>query len=157
MSQQSHAQQQRRTGSLVTRLGWIVLAAALGLGVGLWWRDDNASPDTPAAAPIPIQVWLLNGKGAYALDEGRIALPTGSEFKLRVRIAQAGRLVIYEVSRQGQRRAAPLFVADLLAGKAIEGPVFTLSGERGAETLEVQVIPIGGRAPHVQRIALWHF
>lgn len=98
---------------------------------------------------------LINGDVHPAAD-GRIALPSGSRFQLRLASTQAGILEVHAINPAGQSTGQPLWQVAVSAGAQVVTPMLRLAGTQGLETLRlVLVLPHGGD-PVQRDVQIWN-
>lgn len=151
-------------------------AAAFGLTKAYFaWQDSCANPaltqcafqmvDRPApilaAFPAelqqPLQAWLVLAGREHWLGAGQVALPSGSRFQIKLQSAQGGYLMVHTINPQGALSAQPLWSGSVQPGQITTTGVMRLQGERGQETLLLQLMATPGGVPLAQsRFMLWH-
>ena len=117
-----------------------------------------AAPGVPSVRPAAaaLQAWLVVGEREHGLDQGRIALPTGSVFHLRLHSSVAGELALYAISPTGKASSEPIWSGPLSAGRDLVTPNMRLTDTKGLETLQLRLKPSGGGQPISRELQLWH-
>ena len=159
----------------------LTLALALGLAVGLTYQKWTAPADTvaavdpatlhqtsalaPATLPaspitLPVAVRLdasvLTQGGVHDSANGRVGLVGAGRFKLKVSSNSDGALELHAINPDGSASPAPLWSAQVRAGRPVVTPVLRLEGLRGLETLRL-VLRVNGQGIAAQReVQIWH-
>ena len=159
------------TPSLSIRLTKLALALVAGTCVGwgiqqgiAWWRSQPAA-DVPQtfqqplyaapAASAPVSAWLLLGGQRHSLDQGQVALPSGSRFQIELESRSVGQLTLATVTPAGQPMGA-IWSSPVAAGVRVVTPILRLEGTKGPESLQIMLQPASGGPIQVRTVHLWH-
>jgi hypothetical protein len=145
----------------------VVLAFGLTLAVAhlAGWRGLDAgsqgrSPSdvlTPAPGERPQLQLAIEADGRVLLAQpGRLALPKGARFAVRMQADRDGQFQLLTVNAAGQSPAQPLWQGEAKAGKAVVGPTLRTDGAGGTQTLRVLFLPQGGGLPREEQFTVWH-
>ncbi|MES3022147.1 MAG: hypothetical protein V4857_11270 [Pseudomonadota bacterium] len=150
----------------------IVLAAGAGLAVKAMLAP--ATPAKPAAAStgdaaLAQQAAARNASAGASLDtavlvagarhdarDGRIALPSGTRFQLRVISSREGQLEMYAVTPDGRSDSQPVWSGKVGAGVAVITPALRLEGARGLETMNLVLRAPGQEVAAHSTVEIWH-
>lgn len=168
--------------SLGTRLTKLGAALAVGVVVGFgvqqgvqWWRTQQADDIRPrptmslsnlsngqgsatnrAVPAATLKTWLLLGNQKHSLDQGQVALPSGSRFQIQLTSSVAGQLTMKAVNPAGQPVGEVIWSGLVAQGGEVTTPVLRLEGAKGRESLQITLQPNGGQPAQVQVVHLWH-
>ncbi|MES2298057.1 MAG: hypothetical protein V4582_13515 [Pseudomonadota bacterium] len=157
----------------------LALALALGLGAGLAVQHfarqtAAAAPINPAtlyqptawqgfvapvrSAPVParLDAHVLVAGDAHNAANGRIALPDGTRFQLRIASSRDGMLEVHAVNPYGVATGEPVWSGHVRAGSAVVTPMLRLEGARGLETLRLQLRAADDGAATERKVQIWH-
>jgi hypothetical protein len=120
-------------------------------------RPTYRLAQAPVPVPVHFKTWLIMGDRQTALQDGRVALPGGSRFALRVENPAAGTLSVLAVNPRGEPLAQALWSGRVSASQVITTDTLRLEGEKGRETLIIRLVPRNETAAVTsQRVHLWH-
>lgn len=138
---------------------FLVTGLARGESPGQTWARFSAwaGMGGSAATQRVLNASVLVGGSEHTAADGRIGLPSGTRFQLRVRSTQAGAVQLFAINPEGKTSAQPLWTANIDAGGALVAPVLRLEGTTGKETLRVLLL-VPGSATEVARqdVEIWH-
>ena len=119
-----------------------------------WAGLTQAGPGAVADGPLAASV--LVGGSEHAAEAGRIALPTGTRFQLRLRSERAGTLNLYAISPDGRASAEPVWSTPVQGGATVVTPVLRLEGTQGLETLRAVLVGPGQDELARRDVQIWH-
>lgn len=163
----------RPSSSPLRRGAKLLLALAVGMPLGylamLFWQSPQQAqpPQASASAMAPsstaaqalaavLQAKLVIQGREHAIDQNRIALPTGTHFSLRLHSNVAGKLSVYTISPTGQASDGPIWTTPVSAGQTIDSPSMHLEQAKGLETLQLRLQPANAGPALVRELQLWH-
>lgn len=145
----------------------VALAVGIGLGWGAqqciaWWRSPQTADAAQSVQPLPgwtvnapVHAWLVLGGQRHSLDQGQVALPSGSRFQVEVESRTAGQLTLATVTPAGQPMGA-IWSSTVAAGVRVATPILRLEGTKGRESLQIMLQPASGGPTQVRTVHLWH-
>lgn len=139
---------------------FLVTGLARGESPGQTWARFSAWAGMGGGAVAPQRVLnagVLVGGSEHTAADGRIGLPSGTRFQLRVRSAQAGVVHLHAINPEGKASAQALWTAEVSAGGYLVTPVLRLEGTQGKETLRLLLkAPASGAELARQDVEIWH-
>lgn len=138
---------------------FLVTGLARGESPGQTWARFSAWAGVGggAATQRVLNASVLVGGSEHTAADGRIGLPSGTRFQLRVRSAQAGLVQLHAINPEGKASAQPLWTSEIGANGALVTPVLRLEGATGKETLRVLLKAAGSGAELArQDVEIWH-
>lgn len=130
----------------------VLLPVAATTGQG----SAQAAQSGPAPRPMRMDAAVLVGGQVHSAEAGRIALPAGTRFELRVSANQSGRLEVYAVNPQGIQAAEPLWSTPMDGDAPVSSPALRLDGTRGLETLKLVLRGSAGEVLARKQLQIWH-
>lgn len=136
---------------------FLVTGLARGESPGQTWSRFAGWVGGGSAGKPVLTAGVLVGGSEHAAADGRIGLPSGTRFQLRVHSSRAGVVHLHAINPQGQASDKPLWTADIAAGAYLVTPVLRLEGAQGKETLSVR-LKAPGAAGEIARqdVQIWH-
>lgn len=151
------AQASYKAGSLSG--GW---ARLTGAGAVVRPSPDDVARavfEQSAVSPRPVaqvDAALLVGGAVHQASQGRLALPTGTRFQIRLVASRSGTLELYAVNPSGASSSEPLWTGAAQAGTEVLTPALRLEGTQGLETLRVVLKVPGQGVVALRKIQVWH-
>jgi hypothetical protein len=157
-SNQSGGQEKPQFYTISKRLVWLLFALLVGVVAGLAVQKGFQTINSNSVLSNPeLKGWLVIGNTEHSLDDGQIALPTGTKFQIKLRSAQAGLLSIYAINPDGKRSKEAIWSGVIEASGTITTPVVRLDGVKGQETIAVELRDKFRNALIAQTVfKLWH-
>lgn len=146
------------------------LALVLGIGAGMALMSARDAPEAaprvdPAslhhpleAAPteVRLEALVLVAGAAHDAASGRIALASGTRFRLQMLTGRDGMLELYAINPAGVAAAEPLWTGPVKAGQSVSTPGLRLEGRPGLETLRLVLRAPGQGVLAQRRVQIWH-
>jgi hypothetical protein len=113
-------------------------------------------PQPPVIPPPRLDAALRIGGEIQALGAGRIALPDGSRFALRVSATRDGQLEVHAINPNGASNGGPIWQVRIEPGHPVESPMLRMAGVTGLETLRLTLRSAAGAVLASRDIELLH-
>lgn len=139
---------------------FLVTGIARGESPGQTWARFSAWAGLAGAPGAPQRVLsasVLVGGSEHAASDGRLGLPSGTRFQLRVHATRAGVVQLHAINPEGKASVQPLWTADIGADGYVVTPVLRLEGTQGKETLRLRLTAAGSTTElGRQDVEIWH-
>lgn len=120
-------------------------------------RPETRPEPRPEPPPRPrLRTWVVYADQEIPTDQGKISLPTGARFAIKLRASVDGSVDFYTINPKGVVSTGPLWSAPLEKQRSLVGPMLRLQGTTGLETIRLQFKPKQGGPLVVQHVQIWH-
>ena len=118
-------------------------------------QADTTASTAPALVPS-LTAWIVYAGQDIAAGQGKISLPTGARFSVKVQATANGQVAFHTINPEGISGEKALWTSQVQAGQPVTGPSLRLAGPTGLETLRVLFTPDGAGDALEQQLQIWH-
>jgi hypothetical protein len=105
----------------------------------------------------PLLQLAIESNGRVLLSQpGRLALPKGARFAVRMQSDRDGQFELHAVNAAGQASAQPLWKGAAKADQTVVGPTLRTEGPGGTQALRVLFLPQDKGLPREETFVIWH-
>lgn len=147
---------------VIVALAFGLTLAAMHWGGWLRWGSQSGarSPGgalVPAPGEVPQLQLAIESDGRVLLSApGRLAVPQGTRFAVRMQADRAGQFELHAINAAGQSSAQPLWQAAVAANQPVLSDKLRTDGPGGVQTLRVLFKPQGAGLPREAQFTIWH-